>query len=95
MILPKKDKQQENSKCVKSITAGFNKQIGLDQVPKSNNNKSERIKTTSLDFNLTFVCTGEDFYNALTKNEVSFSEHIPETTNVGDHDLNWVLEVLI
>lgn len=69
MILPKKDKQQENSKCVKSITAGFNKQIGLDQVPK-NNNKSERIKTTSLDFNLTFVCTGEDFYNALTKNEL-------------------------
>ncbi|KAI5699316.1 hypothetical protein M8J76_008584 [Diaphorina citri] len=64
MILPKKDESQDNSKCMKSITADFNKQIGLDQV--SNNNTDKPISTTSLDFNLTFVCTGEELYNALT-----------------------------
>lgn len=68
LILPKKDEKQDNNKCVKSITAGFNKQIGLEQVPSENKNQS--FSTTNLDFNLTFMCTAEDFYNALTSNEL-------------------------
>uniref|UniRef100_A0A8D8SUN4 Activator of 90 kDa heat shock protein ATPase homolog 1 n=1 Tax=Cacopsylla melanoneura TaxID=428564 RepID=A0A8D8SUN4_9HEMI len=64
MILPKKDEAEDNGKCVKSITAGFNRQIGLEQ--ESNSNKNEPINTTNLDFNLSFMCAAEQFYDALT-----------------------------
>lgn len=71
MILPKKDEADKNSKCVKSITVGFNKQIGLDAVSNDSKDEPTKLNTTSLDFNLSFVCAAEQLYDALTKPEVS------------------------
>ncbi|KAJ9582485.1 hypothetical protein L9F63_003178 [Diploptera punctata] len=65
MILPKKDEVKSNNDTVASLSAGFNKQVHMNNTDK-NDVKGCKINTTTLEFTEKFQCTGEEFYNAMT-----------------------------
>lgn len=66
MILPKKDdvKSTKND-AVASLSAGFNKQVHMNNTEK-NGVKGCKINTTTIELTEKFQCTGEEFYNAMT-----------------------------
>ncbi|CAH0383977.1 unnamed protein product [Bemisia tabaci] len=75
MILPKKEESCNKGKSVTSIN---NAKTLMNNVIESKKIDTSKVATSTLNFSQTFICTGDEFYNALTTPQmVSAFTHSP------------------